>query len=90
MSLFFSGTLKIFLSVVHIFTRTYNLWPWKSIAGRKLLVPSPSKILEIPHAIEGNAPSLTDHAPMENCVKNQAVTVSHLKSLYQFVISAEA
>ena len=39
MSQFFQGILKKFLPVMHIFTRIDNLWPWKSAAGRKLLVP---------------------------------------------------
>ena len=65
MSQFFWGILKMF-STCHIFIRTYNSWPRKFAAVKKLLVASPTKILEIPDAIGGNAPLPTDQTPMEN------------------------
>ena len=37
--------LQNFLPVVHIFTRTFNSWPWRFAAGRKTL--DSTKILEI-------------------------------------------
>ena len=42
MSQFSQEILKNVLPVLHIFTRTYNSWPWYSAANRKLLV-SPLK-----------------------------------------------
>ena len=57
MTQFFWGILKMF-SICHIFIRTYNSWPWKFAGGKKIFVASPTKILEIPYAIGGNAPSL--------------------------------
>ena len=70
----FRGNLHNF-SVFQIFKRTYNSWPWKSAAVRKRLVNSPTKILEILHAIEGNV--LFPYWPGHNgklYVKNQTVS----------------
>ena len=38
-SIFLGNLYKIFLSVVNIFRRTCNSWPWRFAAGRKISVP---------------------------------------------------
>ena len=75
MSQFFKGVLKHFLPVVHIFTRTDNLWPWKSATGRNLHLSC--NVGEWPPFfwLDSNG------KPAEQY---------HLKLLYQFIVSVEA
>ena len=76
--------------MVHIFTKTYNSWPWKPAAGQKLLALQLKIWKSLLQLGECPPPLLTRPQWKTPEVKKQAVTVSHSKSLYQFVASVEA
>ena len=66
----------------------YNSWPCKSLAGQNLLLPT--KNFEIFPAVgRMSIPYCWPDANGKQWVKNQAVTVSHSKSLYLFIVSVE-
>ena len=87
MSKFLQRIFKNFLPVVHIFKRIDNVWPWKSVAGRKHSVPVTKVwMFPLPQCRGKRPPFLLTRLQWKTL---RSRLLCHLKSLYQFVLLVE-
>ena len=79
----FNNKMSQFLSGI------YNSWPWKSVAGQKRLAPT-KNLENFPAIGRMSTPHYWPDTDAKTWVKNQALTVSNSKLLYQVVVFVEA